>query len=212
MDKKRITIGTVGYGYGAFLHVNGYLNAGGIPIRLKTVCARNAEKAEAVCEVIPGVTYNPVSRILKCVPEREGIGCIAVASAGTADLPAAEEAAETAEYFGAKVIRIYDIGVSGIHRVLSRLDDLRSANCVVAAAGMEGALISVLGGLVNVPLIALPTSVGYGASFGGVSALLTMINSCANGISVVNIDNGYGAGYNAALINRLAVRGAGNRD
>ncbi|MBP3217545.1 MAG: nickel pincer cofactor biosynthesis protein LarB [Lachnospiraceae bacterium] len=166
------------------------------------------EQAAAVREVIPEISYNPVSRILKCVPERKGIGCVAVASAGTADLPAAEEAAETAEYFGASVIRIYDIGVSGIHRVLSRLDDLRAANCVVAAAGMEGALISVLGGLVNVPLIALPTSVGYGASLGGVSALLTMINSCANGISVVNIDNGYGAGYNAALINRLAVRGA----
>lgn len=115
----------------------------------------------------------------------------------------AEEAAETAEYFGANVERIYDVGVSGIHRLFSKLDIIQSANCVVAVAGMEGALASVIGGLVNKPVIAVPTSVGYGANFGGVAALLTMINSCANGIAVVNIDNGYGAGYMATQINRL---------
>ena len=128
-----------------------------------------------------------------------------VCTAGTADIAVAEEAAQTAEYFGSKVERVYDVGVSGIHRVLSKLDVIQSANCVVAVAGMEGALASVLGGLVDKPVIAVPTSVGYGASFHGLSALLTMINSCANGISVVNIDNGYGAGYIATQINRLAV-------
>ena len=118
----------------------------------------------------------------------------------------AEEAAQTAEYFGAHVERVFDVGVSGIHRLFSRLEVLQDATCVVAVAGMEGALASVLGGLVNNPVIAVPTSVGYGASMHGLSALLTMINSCANGISVVNIDNGYGAGYMATQINRLAVR------
>ena len=118
----------------------------------------------------------------------------------------AEEAAQTAEYFGTRVRRIYDVGVSGMHRLLSRMEELQGINCVVAVAGMEGALASVIGGLVSVPVIAVPTSVGYGANFHGLSALLTMINSCANGIAVVNIDNGYGAGYIATQINRLAVR------
>lgn len=133
------------------------------------------------------------------------VGKIAVCTAGTADIPVAEEAAQTAEYFGSAVERIYDVGVSGMHRLFSRLEDIQSANCVVAVAGMEGALASVLGGLVKNPVIAVPTSVGYGASLNGLSALLTMINSCANGIAVVNIDNGYGAGYMATQINRLAV-------
>ncbi len=122
--------------------------------------------------------------------------------AGTADLNVAEEAAQTAEFFGSHVERLYDVGVSGIHRLLSQLDILQSARCIIAVAGMEGALASVIGGLVDCPVIAVPTSVGYGASFHGVSALLTMINSCANGIAVVNIDNGYGAGYIATQINR----------
>lgn len=162
---------------------------------------------ELVKKEIPEITYDPISRILKILPEKreELIGKIAVCTAGTADIAVAEEAAQTAEYFGSKVERIYDVGVSGIHRVLSRLDAIQSANCVIAVAGMEGALASVLGGLVDKPVIAVPTSVGYGASFHGLSALLTMINSCANGISVVNIDNGYGAGYIATQINRLAV-------
>ncbi len=177
---------------------------------------------EVVREAIPEIEYNKVSRILKYdpkrkasagpdamenVPDSDGIGLIAVCTGGTADIPVAEEAAETAEYFGGKVRRIYDVGVSGIHRVLSKADEIREANCVIVAAGMEGALASVIGGLVSNPVIAVPTSVGYGASMGGLSALLTMINSCANGITVVNIDNGYGAGYVATQINRLAERG-----
>ena len=162
---------------------------------------------ELVRKEIPEIQYDPISRILKIQPEKkeELIGQIVVCTAGTADIAVAEEAAQTAEYFGSKVERVYDVGVSGIHRVLSKLDVIQSANCVVAVAGMEGALASVLGGLVDKPVIAVPTSVGYGASFHGLSALLTMINSCANGISVVNIDNGYGAGYIATQINRLAV-------
>ncbi|HBA64367.1 MAG TPA: nickel pincer cofactor biosynthesis protein LarB [Lachnospiraceae bacterium] len=165
---------------------------------------------EIVKEVLPQVQYDELSRILKV--EKEGklrTGKIAVCTAGTADIPVAEEAAQTAEYFGAYVERIYDVGVSGLHRLLARLDVIQSANCVVAVAGMEGALASVLGGLVSNPVIAVPTSVGYGASMNGLSALLTMINSCANGIAVVNIDNGFGAGYMATQINRLGVRGKG---
>lgn len=163
---------------------------------------------EVVRELLPEVVYDEVSHILKIEKEgKERIGEIAVCTAGTADIPVAEEAAQTAEYFGANVNRVYDVGVSGIHRMLSNLDIIQRANCIVAAAGMEGALASVLGGLVSRPVIAVPTSVGYGASLNGLSALLTMINSCANGIAVVNIDNGYGAGYIATQINRLAVKG-----
>ncbi len=125
-------------------------------------------------------------------------------SRNSRNISVAEEAAQTAEYFGTHVERIYDVGVSGMHRLFSRLDTIQEANCVVAVAGMEGALASVMGGLVKRPVIAVPTSVGYGASFHGLSALLTMINSCANGIAVVNIDNGFGAGYLATQINRLA--------
>lgn len=160
---------------------------------------------------LPEASYDKISRILKVIPAEKQIpndkliGNVAVVTAGTADIPVAEEAAGTIEYFGSKVNRVYDVGVSGIHRLLSNVDILNEANCVVAVAGMEGALASVVGGLVKVPVIAVPTSVGYGANMGGISALLTMINSCANGISVVNIDNGYGAGYIATQINRLAT-------
>ena len=161
---------------------------------------------ELIREKFPEVVYDPLSHILKIEKkDKKRIGKIAVCTAGTADISVAEEAAQTAEYFGANVERIYDVGVSGIHRLLSRLDTIQSANCVVAVAGMEGALASVLGGLVDKPVIAVPTSVGYGASMNGLSALLTMINSCANGIAVVNIDNGYGAGYIATQINRMGV-------
>ena len=164
---------------------------------------------EIVKAVLPTATYDKVSRILKVkkpdFKEQELIGNVAVLTAGTADIPVAEEAAQTIEYFGSKATRVFDVGVSGIHRLLENVDTLNEANCVVAVAGMEGALASVVGGLVKVPVIAVPTSVGYGANMGGISALLTMINSCANGISVVNIDNGYGAGYIATQINRLAV-------
>jgi len=167
---------------------------------------------ELVKEAVPGISYDPVSRILKKEKEgKERIGKIAVCCAGTADIPVAEETAQTAEFFGSNVERVFDIGVSGIHRLLSRIEDIQSANCVVTVAGMEGALASVLGGLVRNPVIAVPTSVGYGASMNGLSALLTMINSCANGIAVVNIDNGYGAGYMATQINRLAVHGGSSK-
>ena len=158
-------------------------------------------------EHFPETVYDPVSRIIKI--ERDGkrrVGSIAVCTAGTADIPVAEEAAQTAEFFGSHVERVYDVGVSGLHRLLSRLEVIQSANCVVAVAGMEGALASVLGGMVDKPVIAVPTSVGYGANLHGISALLTMINSCANGIAVVNIDNGYGAGYLATQINRMGVK------
>lgn len=164
----------------------------------------DSHQYEAVRQVLPDVTYDAVSHILKIEKDKPHVGKIAVCTAGTADIPVAEEAAQTAEYFGSCVERIYDVGVSGLHRLLSRLETLQSANCVVAVAGMEGALASVIGGLVDKPVIAAPTSVGYGASMHGLSALLTMINSCANGVAVVNIDNGYGAGYMAAQINRLA--------
>lgn len=167
----------------------------------------SAHQYEIIREKFPQVQYDPISRIIKITkPDKKLIGKIAVCTAGTADIPVAEEAAQTAEYFGTKVDRIYDVGVSGIHRLLYQLDEIQEANCVVAVAGMEGALASVLGGLVDKPVIAVPTSVGYGASLKGLSALLTMINSCANGIAVVNIDNGYGAGYMATQINRLAAR------
>ncbi|MDO5402444.1 MAG: nickel pincer cofactor biosynthesis protein LarB [Eubacteriales bacterium] len=165
------------------------------------------EQYETVKKIIPDIQYDSISRILKIEKSgKEKIGNVAVCTAGTADIPVAEEAAQTAEYFGNNVTRIFDVGVSGIHRLLSNLNEIQSANCVIAAAGMEGALASVIGGLVDKPVIAVPTSVGYGASMHGLSALLTMINSCANGISVVNIDNGYGAGYIASQINRLAVK------
>ena len=167
-----------------------------------------AEQYEMVRKVIPDIQYDPVSRILKLErTPKEKKGLIAVVTGGTADIPVAEEAAQTAEYFGSKVERIYDVGVSGIHRLLSQTQRIQEANCIVAVAGMEGALASVVGGLVSNPVIAVPTSVGYGANFGGLSALMTMINSCANGIAVVNIDNGYGAGYMATQINRLACGG-----
>jgi hypothetical protein len=161
---------------------------------------------ELIREVMPDIKYDKVSHILKLEkPDKIRIGKIAVCSAGTADIPVAEEAAQTAEFFGSNVERIYDVGVSGIHRLLSRLDIVQDANCIIAVAGMEGALASVIGGLVSNPVIAVPTSVGYGASLHGLSALLTMINSCANGVAVVNIDNGYGAGYIATQINKLGA-------
>ena len=164
-------------------------------------------QAELVRTAVPEVVYDPISRILKVEkPGKERRGCVAVCTGGTADIPVAEEAAQTAEYFGCRADRIFDVGVAGIHRLLAQRERLDKANCIVAVAGMEGALGTVIAGLVECPVVAVPTSVGYGASFHGLSALLTMLNSCANGISVVNIDNGYGAGYLATQINRMAVR------
>lgn len=166
----------------------------------------SAHQSEVVRAVLPEIVYDETSRILRAEGEKkERIGNVAVCCAGTADVPVAEEAAQTAEFFGAKVSRVFDVGVSGLHRLLASSEALHQANSIVAVAGMEGALASVIGGLVRNPVIAVPTSVGYGASLHGLSALLTMINSCANGVAVVNIDNGYGAGYLATQINRLAV-------
>jgi NCAIR mutase (PurE)-related protein len=155
-------------------------------------------------EAIPDATYHAVARAIT-VPREvpRGKGTVVVASAGTSDLPVAEEAAVTADLMGNDVDRIYDIGVAGIHRTLGERDRLASARVIVVVAGMEGALPSVVAGMVDVPVIAVPTSVGYGASFGGVAALLGMLNSCANGVSVVNIDNGFGAGCIASMINHL---------
>ena len=136
-------------------------------------------------------------------PEKNGNGKIVVATGGTSDMPVSEEAALTAEAYGNEVVRLYDVGVAGLHRLLAQLDDIMSANVIIAVAGMEGALASVIGGLADCPVIAVPTSVGYGASFHGMSALLSMLNSCASGVSVVNIDNGFGAGFLASRINHM---------
>ena len=164
------------------------------------------EQYEAVVREIPEVEYDETARILCLIYKRPELrGRIAVCTAGTSDIPVAEEAAKVAEYFGTYTERIYDVGVAGIHRLFAKMDQIRQANCVIAVAGMEGALPGVLAGLVDKPVIAVPTSVGYGASFGGVSALLTMLNSCAEGIAVVNIDNGFGAGYLATQMNRMVL-------
>ena len=161
------------------------------------------EKAEAVAKTLP-LFYDPVAHIgVANRQERRLVGQVVVASGGTSDIAVCEEAALTAETLGSRVIRLYDVGVAGLHRLLAHVDDLQSARCVVAVAGMEGALASVVGGLVDCPVVAVPTSVGYGANFGGVSALLSMLNSCASGVSVVNIDNGFGAGFLANRINQM---------
>ena len=161
------------------------------------------DTADVLCAAVPA-EYHPLPRLAVAFPEpQEGRGSIVVATGGTSDIPVAEEAALTAETMGNRVTRLYDVGVAGLHRLLSNLDPLMSARCVVAVAGMEGALASVIGGLVDCPVIAVPTSVGYGANFGGLSALLSMLNSCASGCSVVNIDNGFGAGYLAGMINQM---------
>ncbi len=167
------------------------------------VTQMSGEAAELVQQSLP-IDYHPIPRLGIVNPAPQTLtGNIVVAAAGTSDLYCAEEAALTAEALGSRVVRLYDVGVSGLHRTLSHLEELMAARVVVAVAGMEGALASVLGGLVDCPVIAVPTSVGYGASFGGVSALLSMLNSCASGVSVVNIDNGFGAGYQAHLINQM---------
>lgn len=166
----------------------------------------DADKAREICSVLPEFEYDKTSRTLvlkhKEVKEK-GAGFIAVVCAGTSDLPIAEEAAKTLEAFDIEVRRFYDVGVAGIHRLLNEIEEIQNAVASIVVAGMEGALPSVVGGLVSHPVIAVPTSVGYGANFNGLSALLTMLNSCAAGISVVNIDNGFGGAYNAALIHRL---------
>ncbi len=170
-----------------------------------------AEQARSLQKKFPNLIYEEEGRIIKI--EKEGdkgqkrVGHVVICTGGTADIPVAKEAYYTADYLGANVTEIYDVGISGLHRLLSQVSVLQEAYCIIAVAGMEGALASVVAGLVSCPVIAVPTSVGYGANFGGMSALLTMVNSCANGVSVVNIDNGYGAGYLAAMINRQSVEG-----
>lgn len=167
----------------------------------------DSDKAKAVSEHFEMDYYeNARIGIIGRMPEADGIGKIVVVTAGTSDIPVAEEAAITAKALGNEVVSLYDVGVAGLHRLLEHLDDIMSASVVVAIAGMEGALASVVGGLVDCPVIAVPTSVGYGASFEGLSALLSMMNSCASGVSVVNIDNGFGAGYMASMINHMEKR------
>ena len=165
------------------------------------------EKAEALKD-LKGFTYHPEGRIgiVGDMPEPDGIGTVLIVTAGTSDIPVAEEAALTCEALGNKVERAYDCGVAGLHRTLNHMDQIMSASVIIAIAGMEGALASVIGGLSDCPVIAVPTSVGYGASFEGLTALLAMMNSCASGVTVVNIDNGFGAAYSASMINHLHVK------
>ena len=181
------------------LRANGQENA--------LVTRLDAEGAAAVGREVD-VTYHPDARIavMGKAPAPDGLGRIVVATGGTSDIPVAEEAALTAEFLGNEVVRLYDVGVAGLHRLLSHADEIMSASVIVAVAGMEGALASVVGGLADCPVIAVPTSVGYGASFGGISALLAMLNSCAGGVTVVNIDNGFGAGFAASRINHMEAR------
>lgn len=169
---------------------------------------RMSKEAYGILSGIPSFTYYPDGKvgIVGSIPEATGIGKIVVATGGTSDVPVAEEAALTAQCFGNDVVRLYDVGVAGLHRLLSHKEDIMNASVIIAIAGMEGALASVIGGLADCPVIAVPTSVGYGASFNGLSALLSMLNSCASGVSVVNIDNGFGAGYLAGMINHMEVR------
>ena len=187
------------------LAIFGSLRADGVEVLATRV---SAETAAAVVEAYPEAIHNAVARTVAVRKRGESRGHVAVVCAGTSDLPVAEEAAETAETFGAKVTRFYDVGVAGLHRILAVREDLLHADAVIVCAGMEGALPSVVGGLVGVPVIAVPTSVGYGASFGGLAALLGMLNSCSPNVSVVNIDNGFGAAYSAVLIGRASARAA----
>lgn len=165
----------------------------------------NAQMYEAIKTIHAEAKYNAMGRTITIQKREERLtdSYIAIISAGTSDLPVVEEAAETAIILGNRVEKIVDVGVAGIHRLFAKMDIIRGAKVVIVIAGMEGALASVVGGLVDKPVIAVPTSVGYGANFGGISALLSMLNSCASGVSVVNIDNGFGAGYNASIINKL---------
>lgn len=172
----------------------------------RILITRLSEEAAGIISASVPLQYCKNARlaIVGGMPEPDASGTIVVATGGTSDIPVAEEAALTAEFLGNQVERLYDVGVAGLHRLLANMDSLMRANVIIAIAGMEGALASVTGGLVNCPVIAVPTSVGYGASFHGLSALLSMLNSCASGVAVVNIDNGFGAGYYASMINHLA--------
>lgn len=173
----------------------------------RILITRLSEEAAALVGRQRELTYYQSARLglIGSMPKPDGIGRVVVATGGTSDIPVAEEAALTAEIHGNEVVRLYDVGVAGLHRLLSHMEEIMSASVIVAVAGMEGALASVIGGLADCPVIAVPTSVGYGASFGGVSALLSMLNSCASGVSVVNVDNGFGAGYLAGMINHISA-------
>lgn len=179
------------------------LEAGGENI----LVTRVAPEAAALLQKALPMEYDACARlcVVRRVPRVTAQGTIVVATGGTSDMPVAEEAALTAEAMGNHVVRLYDVGVAGLHRLLTHVDDIMRANVIVAVAGMEGALASVIGGLADCPVIAVPTSVGYGASFGGLAALLSMLNACASGLSVVNIDNGFGAGYLASMINHRTI-------
>ncbi|MFO7669541.1 MAG: nickel pincer cofactor biosynthesis protein LarB [Bacteroidales bacterium] len=181
--------------------ISARMNERGIPV---LATRADQEIYKAVREKLPGAVYHEMARIIMYQPHKPEVakGYIAVVSAGTSDMPVSEEAAITAEFLGNRVERIYDVGVAGIHRLFHRIELIRGASVVIVAAGMEGALASVIGGMVDIPVIGIPCSTGYGANFGGVSALLSMLNSCAAGVSVVNIDNGFGAACQAHLINK----------
>jgi len=170
---------------------------------LVTRCSE--EMAQGVLEICPDAHYNPLGRTVSIcnVVQETTEDYIAIVAAGTSDLPVVEEAYETATMLGNKVVKVTDVGVAGIHRLFANIDVIRDAKVIIVIAGMEGALASVVGGLVKKPIIAVPTSIGYGANFGGLAALLSMLNTCASGVSVVNIDNGFGAAYNASMINKL---------
>ncbi len=168
----------------------------------------SAKQAEILKREFENINYNERAKVLTLIQKPvKKVGEIAICTGGTGDIPVAEEAAETAEFYGSNVKKYYDIGVAGIHRLFDKIDDIRKANVIIAVAGMEGALGGILTGLVDVPVIAVPTSIGYGSSFKGISALLTMLNSCAEGMTVVNIDNGFNAGYSANQINTMVVKG-----
>ncbi len=208
-------VGEVVYGQGKTAEqvagiVDALLGAGQKRVLVTRLDAQKAARARALLakDSAEAWTYREDAQlaIVGGMPQPTGNGRIVVACAGTSDLPVAEEAALTAEFLGNRVERVWDVGVAGLHRLLAHAEDLAQAQVVIAVAGMEGALASVIGGLVSCPVIAVPTSVGYGANLGGISALLSMLNSCASGVSVVNIDNGFGAGYQASLINHLSCK------
>ena len=177
-------------------------------ILITRLSGESAKSVGRLCAPEAALDYHEEARvgIVGALPQPDGIGRIVVATGGTSDIPVAEEAALTAEVLGNQVTRLYDVGVAGLHRMLSHMDDIMDASVIIAVAGMEGALASVVGGLAGCPVIAVPTSVGYGASFGGISALLSMLNSCASGVTVVNIDNGFGAGLFASRVNHMQPR------
>lgn len=184
------------------------LQAGQKTILITRLDEKKAEAVKKEIEPLAPFAYHNDARIAIVgeLPAADGLGKIVVATGGTSDIPVAEEAALTAQALGNEVVRLYDVGVAGLHRLLSHLDEIMTAKVIIAIAGMEGALASVIGGLADCPVIAVPTSVGYGAAFEGLTALLSMLNSCASGVSVVNIDNGFGAGYQASMINHMEVK------